>query len=94
MINILEYATIEKLRLTSEEATQIEAYAGVLEESFRAFEKISRISTEGVAPLVTVLDVENVLRDDISYQMISREDLLANAPAQYEGYFQVPKALE
>ncbi len=91
MVNILEYAAIEKIKLTDEEAAQLSAYAGILEDSFS---RLAAADTEGTTPLVTVLDIENVWREDISVKMISREELLSNAPEQYDGYFQVPKTLE
>jgi len=90
-MNISEYAAIEKLRLSNEESSWIERCARFLEESFRELESAD---TDGVEPLVTVLDVKNVLREDTSYKMLSREELLANAPEQYDGYFQVPKTLD
>lgn len=91
MQNISEYAAIEKLRLTDEEAALIGACADFLTEDFAALEQVN---TDGVEPLVTVLTVQNVLREDVSHQAVSREELLANAPEQYDGYFQVPKTLE
>ncbi len=58
------------------------------------FEKLESVDTDGVEPLVTVLDLQNVLREDVSEQIVSRETLLENAPEEYDGYFQVPKTLE
>ncbi len=91
MVNMIELATIEKINLTAEETAQLSAYAGILEDSFA---ELATADTEGVTPLVTVLDLKNVLRDDIAAKMLSREELLSNAPEQYDGYFQVPKTLE
>jgi aspartyl-tRNA(Asn)/glutamyl-tRNA(Gln) amidotransferase subunit C len=54
---------------------------------------LAGIDTDGVEPLYTVLDVRNVLREDINAKTVAREDLLAGAPMQYDGFFQVPKAL-
>lgn len=91
MKNISEYAAFEKLKLSNEEFPWIDANVRFLEESFL---ELGSVDTEGVEPLVTVLDIKNVLRDDISYKMLSRSELLSNAPEQYDGYFQVPKTLE
>ena len=90
MNNIEGYAAIEKLRLTDEESVWIKNCVYFLEESF---EELSNIDTEGVAPLVSVLDVTNVLRDDVAIKMLSRDELLSNAPEQYEGCYQVPKTV-
>ena len=58
------------------------------------FEKMESIDTNGVEPLVTVLDLKNVLREDVSSQIVSRDTLLENAPEKYDGYFQVPRTIE
>lgn len=91
MLNISECAAIEKLRLSNEESSWMEANAKLLEESFA---KLESVDTDGIGPLITVLDVINVLREDVSHKMLPREELLANALEQYDGYFQVPKTLE
>ena len=58
------------------------------------FDKMEAIDTEGVEPLVSVLDLRNVLREDVSAKNFSREVVLQNAPEEYDGYFEVPKTLE
>ena len=63
------------------------------DELLDGFNALAGIDTDGVEPLVTVLDLQNVLREDVGTKMISREELLANAPMQCDGYFQVPKTL-
>ena len=90
MNNIKDYESMVKLDLPDAEREQIAAMAKRLIGSFEA---LAAIDTEGVEPLVTVLDVQNVLREDISTKTFSREKLLANAPMQCDGYFQVPKTL-
>jgi aspartyl/glutamyl-tRNA(Asn/Gln) amidotransferase C subunit len=40
-----------------------------------------------------VLNLQNVLREDAAKKLLSREELLSNAPEQYDGYFQVPGTL-
>ena len=79
-----------KLDLPEAERQWISGCADMLRGSFRAQEDID---TDGVEPLVNVLDIRNVFREDIPSKAISREELLANAPEQYDGYFQVPKTL-
>ena len=60
----------------------------------RGFETLERIDTKGVEPLVTVIDMHNVMREDIPVKLMPREEILANAPEQYDGYFQVPGTLD
>ena len=87
---IKKYEAVEKLCLTDEEREFAINAMNKLEDSFIA---LSEIDTEGIAPLVSVLDLENVIRDDISVKLISRDELLSNAPEEYNGYYQVPKTL-
>ena len=91
MQNIKDYEAMVKLNLPESERQWVSCCADALMESFAALEKID---TSGAEPLVTVLDIRNVLREDVSIKLLSREELLANAPEQYDGYFQVPKTLE
>ncbi len=90
MKNIKEYEAMAKLDLPEDERNLITEYAVMLTEQFGLF---SSIDTDDVEPMYTVLEIQNVLREDVSGKMISREELLSNAPMQYDGYFQVPKTI-
>ncbi|MCL2579131.1 MAG: Asp-tRNA(Asn)/Glu-tRNA(Gln) amidotransferase subunit GatC [Oscillospiraceae bacterium] len=90
-MEISKYESLTKLNLTEIERTQIEKIANKLIVSF---EDLREIDTKNVEPLVSVLVLQNVLREDINVKSISREELLSNAPEQYGGYFQVPKTLD
>jgi len=80
-----------KLRLTEDERGWAEKIFADLETRFGA---LAEIDTEGVEPLVSVLDMENVFREDIASQLVPREELLARAHETYDGYFEVPKTLD
>lgn len=85
------YEPMAKLSLDSESRAVADDIIARLEDEFSKMEKAD---TEGVEPLVTVLDLKNVLREDVSVQIVSRDTLLENAPEEYDGYFQVPKTIE
>ena len=85
------YEPMAKLSLDSESRAQADDIIARLESEF---EKMEKIDTEGIEPLITVLDLKNVLREDVSVQVVSRDTLLENAPAEYDGYFEVPKTIE
>ena len=85
------YEPMAKLSLDNESRAVADDIIARLE---REFEKMEKIDTEGVEPLVTVLDLKNVLREDVSAQIVSRDTLLENAPEEYDGYFEVPKTIE
>ncbi|MCL2833399.1 MAG: Asp-tRNA(Asn)/Glu-tRNA(Gln) amidotransferase subunit GatC [Treponema sp.] len=91
MIDIKIYEAMAKLDPDETERQWLSAEAEKLINSFNALEKID---TAGIQPLVTVLNLNNILRDDKAKKTISREDLLSNAPEQYGGSFQVPRTLE
>jgi len=91
MIDIRHYEAMVKLDLPETERQWVSGRADMLTASFAALEAIE---TTGVEPLITVLDIHNVFREDIAIKTLPRGELLANAPEQYDGYFQVPKALQ
>ena len=85
------YEPMAKLSLDSESRAWADDIIARLEGEF---EKMEKVDTKGVEPLITVLDLRNVLREDVSRQIVERETLLANAPEEYDGYFQVPKTID
>ena len=91
MQNIRDYEAMAKLDLPEAERQWVSDRADMLTGSFG---EISAIDTAGVQPLVTVLDIQNVLREDVCAKTVSREQLLEGAPEQHDGYFQVPKTLD
>ena len=58
------------------------------------FAALERIDTEGVAPLVSVLGLHSIMREDAALKLLSRDEILLNAPEQCDGCFQVPGTLE
>jgi len=90
MLDIKAYEAMAKLALPDDERTWVAEQTGRLS---RDFDTLKDIDTSAAAPLVSVLDIKNVLRDDVATKTIDRETLLANAPMEYDGYFQVPKTL-
>ena len=89
-MKIRKFEAMMKLDLLDDERRKISAAADMLADSFNALEKVDTDNTE---PMFTVLDVTNVLREDVSVKAFSRDELLAGAPMQYDGYFQVPRTL-
>ena len=57
------------------------------------FDELEKIEVLDIEPLITVLDIKTVLRDDVTEKCFTQEELLSNAPEQYDGYFQVPKTI-
>ena len=80
-----------KLNLPEDERTQLLPRAGELIESFKT---LDAIDTRGALPMVSVLDITNIMREDMAVKAIPRDELLENAPEQYGGYFQVPRTVD
>ena len=86
-----KYEHVAMLRLSNEERETLAGSAGAIVESFNALDKID---TEGIEPLVSVLNINTVLREDIHEKLLTRDEIMANAPEQQDGYFRVPGTLE
>jgi aspartyl-tRNA(Asn)/glutamyl-tRNA(Gln) amidotransferase subunit C len=57
-------------------------------------EQLNEVDTEGVEPLTHILSEVNNWREDVGINTMSREDVLANAPAKNTSYIMVPKVIE
>ncbi|MCL2866512.1 MAG: aspartyl/glutamyl-tRNA amidotransferase subunit C [Clostridia bacterium] len=53
-----------------------------------------RLNTDAYPPMIHVMPLENVFRDDTVCQAYTREELLAGAPARHDGYWQVPRLVQ
>ena len=84
---VLHVARLARLKLTDAE---VERMQGELSTILDHIEKISELDLEGVEPTSSVVQLENVLRDDVPRPSLPRERALAGAPdASGEG-FRVP----
>lgn len=90
MEKIRKYEAMAKLDLPDAERDDI---SGIADKLIKSFDALREIDAAQVQPMYTVLDVHNVLREDIHVKMLSREELMANAPMQSDGFFQVPKTI-
>ena len=57
-------------------------------------EKLSEVNTDGVEPLIYMVDETNVLRDDVVQLEITQSEGLKNAPKKDSDYFRIPKVLD
>jgi len=90
MIDIKRYESLVMLDLRDDEYEEL---AKRSEELIKSFSDIEQIETDGILPLVSVLDGQSILREDVVAVVMPRDELLSNAPEQYDGYFQVPGAI-
>ena len=86
-----DYESMAMLDLpVSERAGLVARFDGITDR----FTALDIFDTCDVEPLVSVLELHSVLREDEAKKFISREELLKNAPEQHDGYFQVPAAID
>lgn len=57
-------------------------------------DKLSELDTEDIEPMMHVLDLANVYREDIVRESLSREAAMQNAPKSDGEYFLVPRILD
>lgn len=97
MANIISDETIEyvgilaKLELSDEEKEQAKKDMGNMLDYI---DMLNSLDTEGVEPMSHVFPVHNVFREDVVVNGDERDKILANAPAEKEGSFKVPKTVE
>jgi aspartyl-tRNA(Asn)/glutamyl-tRNA(Gln) amidotransferase subunit C len=57
-------------------------------------EKLEEINTDGIEPLIYMVDETNITRKDEMKQDVSQDEGLKNAPKKDSDYFRVPKVIE
>ncbi len=85
--DVRHVAELARLELDEQE---FERYAGQLSTILEHIDKISELDLSQVEPLLHVLDLESVMREDEPTPSLSREDALANGPEVQDGAFRVP----
>jgi aspartyl-tRNA(Asn)/glutamyl-tRNA(Gln) amidotransferase subunit C len=84
-------ARLARLALTDEE---IERFTGQLSAILDAVSKLSAVDTSGVGPTASILELQDVLRDDESRPGLTKEDALRNAPDREGDFFRVQPVFE
>ena len=57
-------------------------------------DKLNELDTDGIEPMMHVLDISNVYREDVVTGSLDREAALRNAPKTDGAYFLVPRILD
>ena len=84
-------ADLARLHLTDEEIDRMQAQ---LSNILEAIETLRDVDTNHVGPTASVIQLENVMRDDVAVPPMSREAALANAPLRDDPFLRVPTVLE
>jgi aspartyl-tRNA(Asn)/glutamyl-tRNA(Gln) amidotransferase subunit C len=88
---IEKLSRLAMLQFNNEEREEIKKD---LEKMIGFVDKLKELDTTGVEPLVHVTGEVNILREDVTGNMLSRDEALKNAPQHDGTYFQVPKVIK
>lgn len=97
MANVISDETIEyvgilsKLELSDQEKEQAKKDMGRMLDYI---DMLNELDTSQAEPMSHVFPVHNVFREDVVTNKDERDAVLANAPEEKDGQFQVPKTVE
>ena len=89
--DVLHVARLARLHLTDEEVDRMRVQ---LSNILGAVETLRDVDTSHVGPTASVIQLENVMREDIAHPGLSRDAALANAPLRDDPFLRVPTVLE
>ncbi len=79
-------ARLARLGLTDEEMVLMQEQ---LSSILTHIDALNELDTDAISPTAQVIDLVNVLRDDSVSPSLTQEGVLANAPRQADGCFEV-----
>ncbi len=91
LADVARIAHLARIEITAAEAEHTLAQ---LNDIFSMIEKMQAVDTTGIEPMAHPLGGHQRLRPDAVTETSLREAALANAPAQRDGLFLVPKVIE
>ena len=84
-------AHLARLHLTDEEVDRMQTQ---LSNILEAIETLRDVDTSHVGPTASVIQLENVMREDEARPGLSRDAALANAPLRDDPLLRVPTVLQ
>ena len=84
-------AHLARLHLTDEEVDRMQTQ---LSNILDAIETLRDVDTSHVGPTASVIQLENVMREDEARPGLSRDAALANAPLRDDPFLRVPTVLQ
>jgi aspartyl-tRNA(Asn)/glutamyl-tRNA(Gln) amidotransferase subunit C len=84
-------AHLARLHLTDEEIDRMQTQ---LSNILEAIETLRDVDTSQVGPTASVIQLENVMREDVAGMPMPRDVALANAPLRDDPFLRVPTVLE
>jgi len=91
LADVHRIADLARIEITDAQAQEA---AKQLNDILAMIEQIGRVDTVGIVPMSHPLDGAQRLRPDAVSETPDREQNMANAPAQRDGLFLVPRVVE
>lgn len=89
--DVLHLAQLSSLQLSDDEIEGLQTHIGNI---LGYVQQLNELNTDGVTPTYQVTGLQNVWRSDVVGKMpVTREELLALAPASADHQVKVPKVL-
>ena len=86
--DVKHVAKLARLELTEEE---IDKYSKQLGSILQYVEQMNEVDTTEIEPMPHAIPVYNVMREDVVKYEQTKDEMLANAPFEEDGFFRVPK---
>jgi aspartyl-tRNA(Asn)/glutamyl-tRNA(Gln) amidotransferase subunit C len=83
-------AHLARLGLTGDELARLESQLNHILEQYL---KLAELDTDAIPPTAQVIELENILREDVTRPSLPVERVLANAPEREGDLFVVPAIL-
>jgi aspartyl-tRNA(Asn)/glutamyl-tRNA(Gln) amidotransferase subunit C len=83
-------AHLARLGLTDDELARLEGQLNHIVDQYAA---LAELDTEHIPPTAQTIELENILRDDVTRPSLEREEVLRLAPQRAGDYYVVPPIL-
>lgn len=84
-------AILARLELTEEEK---EKYTQKFSNILDYFNQLNEVNTENIEPMTQAIPMKNVMREDKVKLPYTRDEIIANAPLEENGFLKVPKIID
>ena len=91
MITIKDVEHVAKLARLELTDAEKELYTKQLGDVLQYVNQMNEVDTTNVEPMSHAIPIVNVMREDVVVSEQTKEELMANAPAEENGFFRVPK---
>ncbi len=90
-ISIEHLSRLARLSLSDEEK---ELFGSQLNSILSYMDKLNELDTGNVEPTSHVISISNIVREDLPWTSLDREEALMNAPDRTDKFYRVPKIIE